>query len=97
MQVNAADVLSHRNSVRPRPMQQPTKADFDVEVDDAGVHVLFRPTESHYDYLLLADGGLSLPPTVRHAKTGDTGDYVSTDVRAMADELAEAKLQEQSG
>jgi hypothetical protein len=56
-------------------MKTPTKADFDVEVDDGGVHVLFRPTESYYDYLLLADGGLSRAPTVRHAKTGDTGDY----------------------
>ena len=70
-------------------MKQPTKADFDVEMDEAGVHVLFRPTESHYDYLLLADGGLSLSPTVWHAKTGDTGDYVSTDVKAMADEVAQ--------
>jgi hypothetical protein len=76
-------------------MKQPTKADFDVEIDDAGVHVLFRPTESHYDYLRLAKGGLSLAPTVRHAKTGDTGDYISADVKAMADELAEAKLREQ--
>ena len=39
-------------------MKQPTEADFDVEVDDAGVHVLFMPTESHYDYPVLADGGL---------------------------------------
>jgi hypothetical protein len=70
-------------------MKQPTKADFDVEMDEAGVHVLFRPTESHYDYLVLADGGLSLSPTVWHAKTGDTGDYVSTDVKAMADEVAQ--------
>ena len=28
-------------------------------------------------------------PTVRHAKTGGTGDYVSTDVEAMADEVAQ--------
>ena len=70
-------------------MKQPTEADFDVEVDDAGVHVLFRPTESHYDYPVLADGGLSLSPTVLHAKTGDTGDYVSTYVKAMADEVAQ--------
>jgi len=73
-------------------MKQPTKADFDVEVDDAVVHVVFRPTESYYDYYLLADGGLSRPPIIRHAKTGDTGDYAQSDVEAMAYEVAEAKL-----
>jgi hypothetical protein len=49
-------------------MKQPTRADFDVEIDDAVVHVVFRPTESYYDYYLLADGGLSRPPIIRHAK-----------------------------
>jgi hypothetical protein len=46
-------------------MKQPTKAEYDATVDDAGVHVVHRPTESHYDYYLLADGGLSLPPSDR--------------------------------
>jgi len=73
-------------------VKQPTKADFDVEVDDSGIHVVFRPTESYFRYYLLADGGLSRPPIVRHRKTGDTGDYMSSEVRAMADELDEAKL-----
>jgi hypothetical protein len=72
-------------------MKQPTKTDFDVEVDDAGVHVLFKPTESRYDYYLFADGGLSLPPIIRHARTGDTGDYASSEVRAMADEVAQQR------
>jgi hypothetical protein len=70
-------------------MKQPIKAEYDATVDDAGVHVVHRPTESYYDYYLLADGGLSLPPIVRHAKTGDTGDYDSREVRAMADEVAQ--------
>jgi hypothetical protein len=73
-------------------MKQPTEADYNATVDDAGVHVVHRPTESYYDYYLLADGGLSLPPIVRHAKTGDTGDYVSSEVRAMADEVAQTSL-----
>ena len=73
-------------------MKQPTKTDFDVEVDDAVVHVVFRPTESYYDYYLLADGGLSLPPIIRHAKTGDTGDYVSSEVRTIADQVAQTSL-----
>ena len=76
-------------------MKQPTEADYNATVDDAGVHVVHRPTESYYDYYLLADGGLSLPPIIRHAKTGDTGDYASSEVRAMADEVAQAKLREQ--
>ena len=75
-------------------MKQPTEAEYDATVDDAGVHVVHRPTESHYDYYLLADGGLSLPPIIRHAKTGDTGDYASSEVRAMADEVAQAKLRD---
>jgi hypothetical protein len=73
-------------------VKQPTKADFDVEMDESVVHVVFRPTGSYYDYYLFADGGLSRPPIIRHSNTGDTGDYPSSEVRAMADELAEAKL-----
>jgi hypothetical protein len=73
-------------------VKQPTKADFDIEVDDSGIHVVFRPTESYFRYYLLADGKLSLPPIVRHRNYGDTGDYTSSEVRAMADELAEAKV-----
>jgi hypothetical protein len=76
-------------------MKHPTKAEYDVAVDDAGLHVVHKPTESRYDYYLLADGGLSLPPIIRHAKTGDTGDYVSSEVRAMADELAQTNLASQ--
>jgi hypothetical protein len=73
-------------------MKRPTKAEYVATVDDAGIHVIHRPTESYYDYYLLADGGLSLPPLVQHAKTGDTGDYVSSEVRAMADEVAQTSL-----
>jgi hypothetical protein len=69
-------------------MKQPTKADFDVEVHDGGVHVLFRPTESYYDYFLLADGGLSREYHVRHAQPGGIGDYVESEVEAMAYEVA---------
>ena len=75
-------------------MKQPTKAEYDATVDDAGIHVVHRPTDSRYDYYLLADGGLVLPPIVRPAKTGDTGDYASTEVRALADEVAQMKHRE---
>jgi hypothetical protein len=75
-------------------MKQPTKADYDAQVDDAGVHVVFRPTESHYDYHILADGGLSPLPGVWHAQPGGIGDYVESEVEAMALEVAKAKLRD---
>jgi hypothetical protein len=76
-------------------IKQPKEADFKVHVRDGGVDVTFEPTKSHYTFLLLADpqdiarhGPLSLPPTVRHAETGDTGDYDSARVLTMATALA---------
>jgi hypothetical protein len=70
-------------------MKQPIKAEYDAELDDAGVHVVHRPTESYYDYYLLADGGLSRVPNERHAQPGGIGDYVLSDVEAMAYEVAQ--------
>jgi len=75
-------------------MKQPTKADFDVEVDDAKVRGCFKPTESYYDYRILDDGGLSRAAIIRHAKTGDAGDYLESEVESMAYEVARAKLRD---
>ena len=36
-------------------MKQPIETDFDVQNHDAGVDVTFRPTESQYSFVLLAD------------------------------------------
>jgi hypothetical protein len=36
-------------------VKQPIEADFDVQNHDAGVGVTFRPTESKYSFVLLAD------------------------------------------
>jgi hypothetical protein len=36
-------------------VKQPIETDFDVRSHDAGVDVTFRPTESHYSFVLLAD------------------------------------------
>ena len=36
-------------------MKQPIETDFDVRNHDAGVDVTFRPTESQYSFVLLAD------------------------------------------
>ena len=41
-------------------MKQPIETDFDVRNHDAGVDVTFRPTESQYSFVLLADRPVSL-------------------------------------
>jgi hypothetical protein len=65
--------------VAARPnVKQPIETDFDVQNHDAGVDVTFRPTESQYSFVLLADRrSLSPRASVRHGKTGD---YASGDV-----------------
>jgi len=76
-------------------MKRPTESDFEINVTGAGVEVIFKPTKSHYSYNRLVDqkdiarfGPIS-PARVRHAgATGDTGDYSSHDVEAMALRLA---------
>ncbi len=80
-------------------MKQPTKDDFIVDVLEGGggVTVLFEPTQSYYTFYRLADpndikrfGPLSPEPdNVRHAgPSGDTSDYRSDEVQAMAHSLA---------
>jgi hypothetical protein len=69
-------------------MKRPTESDFEINV---GVEAIFKPTTSHYSYNRLVDekdiarfGPIS-PARVRHAgPTGDTADYDSADVEAMA-------------
>jgi hypothetical protein len=76
-------------------MKRPTEGDFEINVTGGGVEVIFKPTKSHYSYNRLVDqkditrfGPIS-PARVRHAGvTGDTGDYSSHDVEAMALRLA---------
>ena len=70
-------------------MRQPTERDFDITMDREGgvVRAFFKPTESTYEFMLRAAGGIS-PPSVRHAKTGDTDDYIDLEVGDMATRLA---------
>jgi hypothetical protein len=63
-------------------MKQPLESDFEARVVGASVHVHFKPTDTYFDYSRLADaedikkyGPISSVATVRHAKTGDLGDY----------------------
>ena len=77
-------------------MKNPVESDFTVTREDGGVHVVFGPTDSHYDFRFLANaediarfGPLSADVIVRHGKTGDTGPYMDDDVLMMARRLAE--------
>jgi hypothetical protein len=76
-------------------MKHPVKGDFDTAVNEAGVTVTFKPTNSIYSFYRLADSddiariGPVSPQRVRHAgPTGETGDYVSNEVGAMAQQIA---------
>jgi hypothetical protein len=76
-------------------MKQPTPADFTVNVKESSVSVIFRPSNSEYNFGRLADpediaryGPLSQRPNVRHGNTGDTGDYPPEEVAQMAHSLA---------
>jgi hypothetical protein len=69
-------------------MKYPTTEDFDIQSDEAGVTVIFKPTESEYRFFLLAEGGGVSLANVRHAKTGDTDDYPSSEVQEQAFRLA---------
>jgi hypothetical protein len=76
-------------------VKSPKESDFKVSVQGSGVSVTFIPTESHYSFYRLADpedierhGPLSLS-TIRHAgKSGDTADYIASEVQEMAVSLA---------
>jgi hypothetical protein len=76
-------------------MRHPTPSDFTVDVSEAHVSVVFKPSESRYSFGRLADpddiaryGPLSRSPSVRHGATGDTGDYPPDEVEALAHTLA---------
>jgi hypothetical protein len=77
------------------------EADFDVQVREGHVEVIFRPTQSYYSFGILVDprdiarfGHLSQSHNVRHAKTGDTGVYSASEVQGMAFRLASAAISE---
>ena len=88
-----------RRQKKGEAVKQPMEADFDVQVREGHVEVIFRPTESHISFGILVDpkdiarlGRLSRSATVRHAKTGDTGDYSASEVEAVAFRLASAAI-----
>ena len=73
-------------------MKHPTPSDFIINVEESHVSVIFKPSNSDYNFGRLADpediarfGPLS-SPNVRHG--GDTGDCPSEEVAQMAHSLA---------
>ena len=89
----ASNINMHLHVAARLDVKQPIENDFDVQNHDAGVDVTFRPTESQYSFVLLADRrSLSPRASVRHGKTGDTGDYASGDVEATAFRVACAAI-----
>jgi hypothetical protein len=74
-------------------VKQPIENDFEVQNHEAGVDVTFTSTKSQYSFLLLADRRSVTPrASVRHGKSGDTGDYASGDVEATAFRVACAAI-----
>ena len=71
------------------PIKQPNESDFELRDEWSSVLVTFKPTESHFCFARLADGGLSTVASVRHAKTGDTDQYIESDVGHLAARLAQ--------
>jgi len=76
-------------------MRHPTPSDFIVNVKESHVSVIFKPSDSYYNFGRLADpediarhGPLSQSPNVRHAKTGDTDAFPEEEVAQMAHLLA---------
>jgi hypothetical protein len=94
---NAANAAAHTyivSTVR-KFMKHPSPSDFTVEAKEAHVSVIFKPSDSHYNFGRLADpediaryGPLSRSSNVRHRKTGDTGEYPENEVAQMAHTLA---------
>jgi hypothetical protein len=78
---------------------QPREVDYDIELLDGGVRVIFRPTASEFTYRQLADpddivreGPLSRSPNVSHPLSGDTGGYNEREIEALAFKLASEAL-----
>ena len=68
-------------------MKHPTPSDFIVNVKESHVSVIFKPSDSYYNFGRLTDpedvaryGPLSRSPNVRHAKTGDIDAYPPEEV-----------------
>jgi hypothetical protein len=85
-----------RNLTLPK---HPRPADFEVEISEVYVQVIFIPTRSRYIFRRFVDrkdiiefGPLSPDPLVAHTAHSGTGAYLAPEVRAMAFRLASEAL-----
>jgi hypothetical protein len=76
-------------------MKDPAQSDFGVTVSESSVLVTFNPTNSHYSFYLLADTAdierhdpVSLSNVTHSGPSGDTADYMSSEVQEMAARVA---------
>jgi hypothetical protein len=79
--------------------KHPHPSDFEVQISDAYIQVIFIPTRSHYIFRRYVDhkdtiefGPLSPDPQVAHTAQSGTGAYLAPEVRAMAFRLASEAL-----
>jgi len=78
-----------------KSMKHPIPSDFIVNVKESYVSVIFKPSDTSYNFGRLADpediaryGPLSRSLNVRHTKTDDTDAYPPEEVAQMAHLLA---------
>jgi hypothetical protein len=79
-------------------IRRPEASDFEVHRFETFIEVTFRPTRTVYTFTVHKGHGKSShslsPAHVRHARrNGDTGEYPSPDVHAMARRLAEREME----
>jgi hypothetical protein len=75
--------------------RHPIESNFYVNASDAEIAVTFAPTRSLYTFTrATSENGATLShPAVQHlGRTGNTGDYESADVHAMACRVALATI-----
>ena len=79
--------------------KHPRPSDFEVQISDANIEVIFIPTHSRYIFHRFVDrkdiiefGPLSPDPLVAHTAHSGTGAYLAPEVRAMAFRVASEAL-----
>jgi hypothetical protein len=79
--------------------KHPRPSDFEVQISEAYIQVIFIPTRSHYIFRRFLDhkdiiefGLLSPDPQVAHTAQSGTGVYLAPEIRAMAFRLASEAL-----
>jgi hypothetical protein len=74
--------------------RHPIESNFYVHTSDTEIEVTFAPTRSVYTFTRASENNGVLPnPVVHHlGRTANTGDYVPTEVQAMACRVALATI-----